>query len=68
MQCIDILLPYMTSIFNDSLNTGVFPCDFKDSLVTPLIKKPSLDCNVLKNYRPVTNLSFISKILEKDYS
>ena len=65
MHCIDTLLPFMTSIFNDSLNAGIFPVDFKDSLVTPLIKKPGLDCNVLKNYRPVSNLSFISKILEK---
>ena len=65
IDCIDILLPYMTSIFNDSLNAGVFPLDFKDSIVTPLIKKQTLDCNVLKNYRPVSNLSFVSKILEK---
>ena len=65
MHCIDTLLPFMTSIFNDSLNAGIYPVDFKDSLVTPLIKKPGLDCNVLKNYRPVSNLSFISKILEK---
>ena len=65
MQSVDTLLPYITHIFNDSLNSGVFPLDFKDSLVTPLIKKPSLDCNILKNYRPVSNLSFVSKILEK---
>ncbi len=31
----------------------------------PLIKKPGLDCEVLKNYRPVSNLSFLSKIIEK---
>ena len=33
--------------------------------VTPLHKKPSLDKNSLKNYRPVSNLSFISKLIEK---
>ena len=33
--------------------------------VTPLHKKPSLDRNILKNYRPVSNLSFISKLIEK---
>ena len=33
--------------------------------VTPLHKKPSLDRNSLKNYRPVSNLSFISKLIEK---
>ena len=65
IECIDILLPFITDIFNNSLSTGVFPSDFKNSLVIPLLKKSSLDPNVLKNYRPVTNLSFISKILEK---
>ena len=34
-------------------------------MVIPLLKKPSLDCNLLKNYRPVSNLSFISKVLER---
>ena len=65
IQCIDILTPHITTIFNESLISGVFPSDFKNSLVIPLIKKLSLDCNSLKNYRPVSNLSFISKILEK---
>ena len=37
----------------------------KTSLVTPLLKKSNLDRNNLKNYRPVSNLSFLSKILEK---
>jgi hypothetical protein len=37
----------------------------KQALVTPLLKKPSLDCQLLKNYRPVSNLSFISKVLER---
>ena len=34
-------------------------------LYIPLIKKPGLDSEVLKNYRPVSNLSFLSKIIEK---
>ena len=33
--------------------------------VTPLQKKPSLDRNILKNYRPLSNLSLISKLIEK---
>ena len=37
----------------------------KEALVTPLLKKASLDPEVLKNYRPVSNLSFVSKIIEK---
>ena len=34
-------------------------------LVSPLIKNPSLDADNLKNFRPVSNLCFISKIVEK---
>ena len=37
----------------------------KEALVTLLLKKASLDPEVLKNYRPVSNLSFVSKIIEK---
>ena len=64
-ECLDVLLPYITKIYNDSLESGTFPSHFKDSLVIPLLKRPSLDCKNLKNYRPVSNLSFISKVLER---
>jgi hypothetical protein len=37
----------------------------KLALVKPLIKKILLDCEILKNYRPVSNLSYISKLTEK---
>ena len=37
----------------------------KQALVTPLLKKPSLDKEVLNNYRPVSNLSFLSKLTER---
>ncbi len=59
------LLPTITNIINASLSTGCVPKCFKKALVKPLIKKPNLDSEVLKNYRPVSNLPFISKILEK---
>ena len=34
-------------------------------MVRPLLKKAGLDANQLKNYRPVSNLSFLSKLLER---
>ena len=37
----------------------------KESVVRPLLKKPSLDVDVLSNYRPVSNLPQLSKVLEK---
>ena len=44
---------------------STFPSSFKKSIIVPLLKKPSLDAEVLKHYRPVSNLAFISKIIEK---
>jgi len=44
---------------------GCCPHSFKTALVTPLIKKPNLDSSNLSNYRPISNLNNISKILEK---
>jgi len=40
-------------------------CEFKHAIVRPLLKKSGLDANDLKNYRPVSNLSFLSKLLER---
>ena len=64
-QNIDSFVPSITQIINESLSTGIFPTSLKNSIITPLIKKPSLDPNNFKNYRPVSNLSFISKLIEK---
>ena len=62
---LDVLVPIITKIVNQSLQTGYVPAIMKKALLTPLLKKPSLDKEILKNYRPVSNLSFVSKITEK---
>ena len=62
---LDVLLPTITNLINLSLSTGSVPCDLKTAIVRPLLKKPSLDKEQLKNYRPVSNLPFLSKVLEK---
>ena len=59
------LSPPITRIINMSLQQGEFPSSLKHGLVTPLLKKDSLDPEELKNYRPITNLSFLSKTLER---
>ena len=64
-QHLDVLLPVITSIVNRSLAEGVVPELLKTAIIIPLLKKATLDCNILKNYRPVSNLPFISKILER---
>lgn len=64
-ECLDELTPIITELINYSLKTGVVPPSFKEAVVYPLLKKANLDTNMLKNYRPVSNLPFVSKILEK---
>ena len=48
-----------------SIATGVFSSSFKKALVTSLLKKTTLDANEVNNYRPVSNLCFVPKIVEK---
>ena len=62
---LDILLPIIMNIINTSLTTGIVPRDLKTAVVKPLLKKPSLDKNLLKNYCPISNLPFLSRIPEK---
>ena len=65
MDHLEAIIDTILHIVNLSLTTGVFPTSCKLSIVVPLIKKNGLDCEVLKNYRPVSNLSFLSKIFLK---
>ena len=67
-NCLDDVLPHLTSIINDSLPSGLFPSAFKSAIVKPLLKKTTLNPEILKNYRPVSNLSFLSKSLGKLFS
>ena len=62
-KCED-LLPVLTKIVNSSLQSGCFPEIWKEALVFPLLKKPGLDV-IFKNFRPVSNLSFVSKLIER---
>ena len=47
-----------------SLSTGIF---FRKTaiIVKPLLKKPTLDCTSFKNFSPVSNIAFMSKVIEK---
>ena len=61
---IEDLLPYYCDLVNKSLRTGSVE-GVKDSVIIPLLKKSGLDPDNLKNYRPVTNEAFVSKLSEK---
>ena len=56
---------YITSIINASLCFGLFPDDFKQAQVNPLLKKSTLPKENLNSYKPIYNLSFIYNVLEK---
>ena len=62
---VDELIPMVTILVNLSLQSANVPDSMKQALVTLLLKKDDLDPEVLKNYRPVSNLSFLSKVLER---
>ncbi len=57
--------PLLNIIINSSLSLGHVPKPFKLAVIKPLIKKPKLDPRELANYRPISNLPFMSKIFEK---
>ena len=63
--CLDVLIKPITYIINAPLCSGLFPEDFKCAHVNPVLKKTTLPKEELNSYRPISNLSFISKILEK---
>jgi len=58
-------VPALTKIINTSLSTGHVPSCFKEAVISPGLKKPGLDANELKNYRPISNICFPAKIMEK---
>jgi hypothetical protein len=60
-----LLSPFITTLFNISFTTGCFPQIYKHAIVSPLLKKENLDSGQLKNFRPVSSLSMLSKLLEK---
>ncbi|XP_078518414.1 uncharacterized protein LOC144783164 [Lissotriton helveticus] len=62
------LFPTLRLICNKSLASGVVPACWKRALVSPLLKKPSLDTECSKNYRPISLLPFPAKIVERRVS
>lgn len=61
--CRSTLVPLITHIINISITKGVFPEPFKRALVHPIHKGGTRDC--VNNYRPISVLSALSKVMEK---
>ena len=64
-ECIDDFAPHLLKIVNLSLRCAQVPESLQEALVFPTIKNAHGDRDSLTNYRPVSNLSFVSKLLEK---
>ena len=64
-SCVNELAPVLMNIVNLSLMGSDVPGSLKNALVKPLLKKHGLDPEELNNYRPVSNLSYLSKLIER---
>ena len=62
---LNALIPLITVIVNRSLQTAKVPKVLKRGIIRPVLKDQDLDTELKLNYRPVTNLAFLTKVLEK---
>ncbi len=64
-EVLNILIFDVLDIVNCPLETGIFPDALKTVLVRCILKKHTLGSSVLSTFRPILNLPFLGKILEK---
>ena len=63
--CSSELVAVITAIINSSLESSTVPDAFKQAVVRPVLKKVTLDEDALCSYRLISNLPFLSKLVEK---
>ena len=64
-QNADVMTPLITKIANGSFSEGVFPTPLKRGIIHPSLKKINLDQDEYSNYRPITNIPYLAKLLER---
>ena len=64
-QCMSAVLPIITKIVNLSLRDASMPTLFKEASLTPILKSISLNTDEESSFRPISNLPYVSKIIEK---
>ena len=64
-NCASLMSSYLPVLFNRSLEKAYLPISQKAAIIKLPIKKRGLDTVVMKNYRPVSNLSFVFQLLER---
>ena len=60
----DVLGYYIVKIVNITFDTGYFSDELKEAILHPLIKNIKLE-PIFTNFRPVSNLSYLSKLIER---
>ena len=63
-QYVEVLVPSVHYIITTSLSHGCFTDNLKEALLRPLLKKSNLDL-IFKTYHPISNLTSLSKLVEK---
>ena len=64
-ECASVLVPIIINIVNLSFSSGQLHPILKESVISPLLKISTSNRDQLSNYRPISNLSLISKIIER---
>ena len=64
-KTVGVHVPYLVVIVINSFKQGLFPVTLKTAIIKPLLKSDTLDKDLLNNYRPVSNIAFVGKVLEK---
>ncbi|XP_067660135.1 uncharacterized protein [Haliotis asinina] len=65
IEHLDLLLLTLTEVINKTMSSGIFPHILKDAVIKPLVKNPKPGKKDFKNYLPVSNLTFLSKLLRE---
>jgi len=63
-KSVNVLAPFLCWLFCCSIEHGVVPSSMKSAYITPILKNVDLDSSDPKSYRPISNLSVLSKLLE----
>jgi len=64
-SCADVLVSFLTELFNRSLKTGSVSTVFKAAYITPTQKKADLNTADVRSYRSISDLTVLSKLLER---
>ena len=62
-ECSDLICGSLAKIFNQSIDSGIFPAYWKNAKITPLFKKVGSRSDP-SNYRPISIIPFVAKVFE----